>query len=435
MKNVKFCIGWTVFALFFEATVCSTHNGVLFVDANSERILRGSPSNSIQLDGILHRELPEASTRKKNNKNNKKEVDAKADNKKDRNAVTSIAAFLPEDSDIEDSGRDKIESPNVSSASLQSSKNITTESNTEVSKQIGSSQPNATPNTSTPLHSDNVFGTAIIGQTETDHSAYPPTLQDDDFPTPIIHRPNKTGSEVAFDKSEFVTVTQLEPIIFDITVSKFTTIVDSVELRTFFKDFVEDVLEMKSNGNWYPSNVKSMRDISISLHESTVSQSEHAEGIANEKIDVELIINGHVAVHTKNEGAKVATTRTRNAGAKEKANNLDDTLTVSTFQESFDHSLLLHLTFWGVASIEKMLKKKGGLQNPVINSVSVGEKELMAFGTDKDDNYLYGGDHNSEKPHRIRVGEESGIDDTSSARTSLHGLSTLILISIAGSII
>ena len=449
MRGVKFSSGWTAFLLVFEATICTTQKHFLFVDAKFERVLRGSQSNTIRLDGLLHRELPEASTNKKKNSNNKKEDRVKT-NKKERNGVASIEASLPEDSDVEDSGRDKIESPIISSESLENSENITTEPNSGASKQIESTLPNATPNASSPLHSDNVFDSAIFGETEPEHSVSTTAIEDAETPEPIIHLPDNKHPEVVFDETEFVTVTQMEPIMFDITARKFTTTVDSDELKTFdiavsefttvvesdelkafFKNFFEDVLDMRSNGNWYPSHAKSIHDLSIAFRQSAVPQLEKAEGIPNDKIQVQLIINGYVAVHTNSEGVEATTARTRNAGKKKQTISFDDTVPDSTFHESFDHSMLLYFTFWGVESLEQMLKKEG-LQNPVINSVSVGEKEVITFGIDKDDNYLYEGDHNSAKPHRIPAEEISDFDDSSSARASKYCLLKLILISVVG---
>merc|ERR1712194_772623 len=120
------------------------------------------------------------------------------------------------------------------------------------------------------------------------------------------------------------------------------------------------------------------------------------EQIADRMIPVQLIINGLVFVDLNKQDDEVLTATTRNAGgAKQQRTAVNDNVTpLSTFHDSFDHSMLLFFTFWGVDSLQKILEEDGGFQNPVIDSVSIGKKKLLTFGIDKDDNYLYKGDHN-----------------------------------------
>ena len=93
--------------------------------------------------------------------------------------------------------------------------------------------------------------------------------------------------------------------------------------------------------------------------------------------------------------------------------------------------MLLYFTFWGVDSLQKVLEEDGGLQNPIITSVSMGKKELIAFGIDKDDNYLYKGDHDSDNnlPAKANAGISGRLK--SSAAASTFGFLTIIMISAA----
>lgn len=420
LKGIKLSLGWPAFLLILEAALCITQSHGSFVQINTQRILRGSQVNDFPLS-LSQRELPEVDTKKKdkNGKNDNKkemqakpdkEIEAKGDKKKEkdiRNGVTKIEAAPPRVIDGENSGRDEIKSPIISSETLQNSETITTEFASEAPKESVPSDLTKTETVSTSIDNDKSL-------------------------EPIIRLPKGEESAIAFDGTKFTVVTKMEPITFELTVSNFMPIVDNDNLKTHLKEIVENVLDMKSNLNWYPSHEKSMLDLSFVLLPSSDSELEHKERLAGHNAQAQLIINGYVAVHANNQAAEVLASSSRSAeGTKQQTNDVNDSLNQSTFHESFDHSMLLYFTFWGVESLERILEKECGLSHPVITSVSIGNEKLMTFGIDKDDNYLFGGDHNFVKSKHILQTKASG----SSARASKYGCLTFILISVFSGII
>ncbi len=244
------------------------------------------------------------------------------------------------------------------------------------------------------------------------------------------------------DGSKFIAAAKLQPITFNMNVKKVTTATDTTALQSFIKNFIEDVLNMKSNRDWYPSHSKSVDNLSIDLVTENVDALPSAvvlEGARKQNsgdkhtIPVKLTVNGVVFVHAKNEDAQVTAAATRKKDDPQpRTIAIEDSNSTSTFYDSFDHSMLLYYTFWGVDDLEKVLQKDGGLRKPVIDSVTLGKKEVIAFGVDKDTNFAYSGDHSSNKPKRSQATAMSQVGSrrSSGARVpAKHGVLTFLLIS------
>ena len=103
-------------------------------------------------------------------------------------------------------------------------------------------------------------------------------------------------------------------------------------------------------------------------------------------------MNGVVFVHSK---IKDPLATSEEGEPQIKTGTIEDRTPGSTFYDSFNHSMLLYYTFWGVDDFQKVLEKEGGLRKPVIGSVSLGEKELITFGVHKEENYANTGRHGS----------------------------------------
>jgi len=226
---------------------------------------------------------------------------------------------------------------------------------------------------------------------------------DDAINSPVQNGTPEVDEQLNFglDESKFVVKEYLQPITFNMTVSHLSRMKNNDKLQTYFKKFIEEVLGMRSNEDWYPFHSKSMNNISIELVSGVLVRGSGA--VDNDHaIPVQLIINGDIFVHKKKNGAETTTSLTRSASAKKKESAISSRKpSLSTFNDSFNDSILLYFTFWGAESLEQNLEEYGGLQDPYLVSVSVGEQELIAFGVDKDDNYMYRGDHDYTKPKHL----------------------------------
>lgn len=243
---------------------------------------------------------------------------------------------------------------------------------------------------------------------------------------------NNESVDVKFDETKFVAGEKLQPIIFDMTVSNFTQTINTNKMKTYFIGFIKELLDMRSNTNWYPFHLKSVSNITIELVTEIFvegDKEEHADPIIQKP--VQLIITGLVFVHVKKQEVGTVASSQRTTGGKEKQAIVNDGTPASSLHDSFYHSVLLYFTFWGADSLQKVLEEDGGLQNPIISSVSVGDKELIAFGIDKDDNYLYKGDHDSSKPKNLPAQANTGISGrfASSAASLKFGFLTIIMMS------
>jgi hypothetical protein len=219
--------------------------------------------------------------------------------------------------------------------------------------------------------------------------------------------------DIEFDKTKFVAAERLHPIKFNMTVRKFTQLMNKEKLDAYFKDFIEDVLDMRSNRDWYPFNSKSVHNITMEFLPIFDMEGDQQERSALLTVPVQLIINGLIFVHLKDQGSQQTI-------------SINDNVPRSTFHDSFAHSMLLYFTFWGVDSLQNVLEDDGGIQNPVVNSVSVGDMQLITI--DKDGNYFAymderDGSSNSLASAILDVGIES------SARSPKYGVSSLIMIS------
>jgi hypothetical protein len=389
LKQIKPSLGCIYLLLLLQAIALVTRAPFLFTSAKNNNGVRGLDRSNRIPNGVLpERDLQ---GKNKNNKDNKDKNDKRKDN---RDGVAKIETTPASPNTEEDSGRDEIESPVTSTDSLWSLEN-----STEVTPEVTAESANAT---SAPM----------------------------DVGTP------SEPLEIEYDTSKFLAGEQLEPIIFNMNVKKYTSVMNHDILTAHIQEFLEDVLDMKSNSNWFPFHSKSMHNISVELFPGIAVVDENHEGKSQDRaIAVQLVVNGLVLVHAnEREGAVIS--KKRNAdGAKEHTQTSSDKASRSKFQDSFDHSMLLYFTFWGVDSLQKVLEEDGGLQKPVIGSVVVGEKQLITFGTDKDDNYKYEGDHDaSSKPKRPPAKAISDVGKESSASATKYGSLTLMIAAL-GSII
>ncbi len=149
---------------------------------------------------------------------------------------------------------------------------------------------------------------------------------------------------------------------------------------------------MRSNAAWYPSHVKSINNITLELVPLIGTEGQSLEviseqnlfgGIWDEIVSVQLVVNGLVYVHHALGEEKMP----RNSFPA-------SSTTQANFHDSFDHSMLLYFTFWGLDGVEKALEEEGGLQNPVIDSIGVGKKKLIGIGPDGDSLALGNDDYN-----------------------------------------
>jgi len=216
--------------------------------------------------------------------------------------------------------------------------------------------------------------------------------------------------EFQFDKNKYIDGEKLQTITFSMTVSKFTQILNEEKLEAYFKDFVEDVLEMSSNRDWYPFHSKSVHNITMELLPNFVVERDIKKRNANFIVPVQLNVNGIVLVNFNEQDSQ-------------QRNNINDSAP-SAFKDSFDYSMLLYFTFWGVDTLQNVLEEVGGLQDLVIRSVSVGKKELVAI--DKDGSYLIKSDQSSSNQIVAAV---SDIENKSSTSASKCSLLTYIMIS------
>jgi len=407
ITTVKSSMGCIAFVLLLHVTIFVTHSPVLFVSA---KLVRGSTSNEIPIYGLPQRELKPAKEDKNKNKD-KKEVVLKADKKDNRNGIVEIETNQPGSANNEDLGRDDVES--IVASSVENSENIL-ESGPAGD---GSEDVNDGDQLSDIENSDNISESGPAGDGSED-----------------VNTANHDGdqlSDIEYDKTKFVAGERLLPIVFNMTVSKFTNTINYDALKSHFKDIIEDVLDMKSNLDWYPYHSKLMHNISVQLIPSdTLTEGINEEQSVDHTIPVQMIINGLVFVHVNEQGVGIVTSTTRNAGgAKQQPEDVvNDSAIRSTFHDSFDHSMLLYFTFWGVDSLQEVLEEDGGVQKPVIDSVSVGDKQLITI--DKDGNYFAYMDE-GDGPSNSFASETSKFEKDSSARASKYGLLTFIMISAA----
>ena len=394
-KLFKSSIGCPAFLLLFNAMIFISQSSVVFVSAQNKKGIRGFRSNRVSINGLPHRELQN----EKNNKNNKDKNKNTNENEKNKeNKKRDIGNGVG-------NGVAKIE---------------TTEQDNEhgnVIAKIETAEPDKEQAETDPLFLVN------------------PSLLEDELTTrtssetPEQASENNDLSEIMYDKSKFVTATKLQPITFKINVEQYSAVTNVIALTSYIKIFIDDILDMKSNVDWYPTYPKTVDNLSIDLVQDAVDiEGPPSPNSDDRAISVRLVINGVVFVHAKPPEKEATTAMSRSAGEFQQ-----DTITVddSVFRSTFSHSMLLYFTFWGIDGLQKVLEDDGGLRKPVISSVVVGEKELVAFGTDKDDIFAHNGDQDSSKPKRSQAKESSvvGRSGASFVRASTYGLLTFVLIS------
>lgn len=183
---------------------------------------------------------------------------------------------------------------------------------------------------------------------------------------------------------------KLQPITFAMNVTKVAAAANTTALKYYMKKFLEEVVDMESNRNWYPTHLKSVENLSIDLMTDNIDflptaivlEGTHKQNSGdNHTIPVRLIVNGVVFVHSK---IQHSVTTSEKGESPLRTITIEDRTSGSIFYDSFDHSMLLYYTFWGVDDFQMILEKEGGLRKPVIGSISLGGKELITFGVHKD---------------------------------------------------
>jgi len=475
-RNRSSSLGCIRFVLILQVLSFVVPRHHLFARAKkqNQRVMRGSEFNVTSLDGIYRLELPETSSKPEKKKNlllqkgNAKgsppatTKDDKRDgsrirvNKTDKKNVTPT---LPGNASTEKhSGRDDIDPPfKASSDSLLSISNTV---------DLKANEAPALPdNATTENHSgrDDIDPPFIassdsllsISNTVDLKAELPPTVspssietkQPNSKPTagtietPIVEKNSSslsTGSFLREDDFNKTKIVKLRPIIFNITADMFTRKINTTKLKRSFRSFIEVILDMNSNGNWYPFHSKLVSNMTIEALSNTEApineenDEQHAD--PNMRMSFQLIINGLITVREKKQYDEIVafSKRTTDGTEKRMASNYEAE-SESNFYDFFDHSMLLHLTFWGTSSIQEALEGID-VKNPIITSVTVGEKEVIYFGIDKDDNYLYNGNHQLVKSKHLTesatTGRISGSAKLSSPLRSKSGLLSIIMMSV-----
>lgn len=442
--------------LLLQATFFSVNKAGVVVSARSENSLRGFNVNENLLDELPHRELPEISATKKNKqelKNGKKEPSSLAPkdikDKGPRNGFEKIhkQEEIPSGgaNKEKEMGRDDIQLPTTSSDSNWS---LTTSQELSITESPTVELTASDPSNSIPLPSfketEQPTSLSTFKPTEVSEPTSSISETEDDYNSVVTERPSAKNSsqdlttdnifnnqvlDVEFDENVFTAKERLQPVTLNMTVSNLS-MMNYDKLRSYFKKFIEDLLSMRSDRDWYPFHSKSVHNISIELVPDEI-----VKGYAEDNIRVQLIISGDVFVHVKKQEVGKVTSSTRIAGGAEKESAvLSDNASLFTLHDSFYHSMLLYFTFWGVESLQQNLEDHGGLQNPNVVSVSIGKQELMTFGIEKKHNYLYSrGDHGSTKLKHLPSSSIVGIGSNaleSSASSSRFGLFTIVMVSV-----
>ena len=231
---------------------------------------------------------------------------------------------------------------------------------------------------------------------------------------------NTTASD-STEYPSFVVEEELPEIIIDLTVDNFTETVNCMnKLEKYFIDFIEGILGMSSSNEWYSYHLKSVGNISIELV-SDVYVEENNDVLPAKKllpsavpvgfspipIPIRLIINGLVVVHVA-------------------AN------TTSSLKESLCHNMLMYMSFWGVEKMQNVLEEGDCFQNPIINLIIVGEKEIPTVVIAGDS--MYNDDHDSNRPKQPLL-PGTIIDGSSSPVTVSSKFTSVVIIMVSGGIL
>jgi len=273
--------------------------------------------------------------------------------------------------------------------------------------------PSTPISTGTDITSDKIPASSTSSVTSLPESTNDPILSENSGSDPAgTSKPDSYQSPVIeFDKTKFIAGERLQPITFKMTVSKFTEIMNKEKLNIYFSELIGNVMGMRSNQDWYPSHLKSIDITTLELFPVLGMEGEPTQRSSQQIISVELVVNGLVFVHLNEK------------------HNLQTSVTPrSAFHDIFDHSMLLYFTFWGVDDLQKVLNKDGGLQNPVIESVYVGWKQLI--GIDQDGNYFaYENEEGQGSSNLIPSAISSARDESaSSTRASMNSLMLFLFI-------
>jgi hypothetical protein len=236
---------------------------------------------------------------------------------------------------------------------------------------------------------------------------------------------NTTASD-STEYPSFVVEEELPEIIIDMTVDNFTQTVNCMnKLEKYFIDFIEGILGMSSSNEWYSYHLKSVGNISIELV-SDVYVEENNDVLPAKKllpsavpvgfsqpipIPIRLTINGLVVVRFKEyEGEEEM-----------------------SLKESLCHNMLMYMSFWGVEKMQNVLEEGDCFQNPIINLIIVGEKEIPTVVIAGDS--MYNDDHDSNRPKQPLL-PGSIIDGSSSPVTVVSSkFASVVIIMVSGGIL
>ena len=136
---------------------------------------------------------------------------------------------------------------------------------------------------------------------------------------------------------------------------------------------------MGSNQDWYPFHSKSIGKITTELlpvwngdatntatGRSANPQDQQQKQDEDVTSKVVLLLDASVFVHTNDQVV------------------MDDEKQQPNFRATFDHSLQLYFAFWGFENLQTFLEETSGFENPVLDSVRVGNTTIM--GRDSDGN-------------------------------------------------
>jgi hypothetical protein len=254
--------------------------------------------------------------------------------------------------------------------------------------------------------------------------------------------PNTTASDNT-EYLDFVVEEELPEIIIDMTVDSFTQTVNCTnKLEKYFIDFIESLLGMNNNNEWYSYHLKSVANISIELISNAyvgednnvlpakkLSSSVVPVGFLPIPTPIRLIINGLVVVHFKEQEGEEEMP-SKNDGGEMELNVADNT--ASSLKESLCHNMLMYMSFWGVEKIQHVLEEDDCFQNPVIDSIAVGEKEIPTVVIAGDS--MYNDDNDSNRPKQPLL-PGTIVDGSSSAVTVSSKFASVAIIMVSSGIL
>ena len=194
-----------------------------------------------------------------------------------------------------------------------------------------------------------------------------------------------------FDRTKFVAVEQLPTIGFRITVNKITKLRGKRKLKDYFMRFLKRIMDMGHNQSWYRFHSKSIGKITTELlpvwnGDVTNVAKGRSANLQEEQQQQKLVLllDAFVFVHV-NDQVVID----------------EDELQQPMFRDSFVDSLQIHLALWGFADLQSFLEETSGLENPVIESVFVGDTTIMGRDSDGNATSVISGIQKSSSAHGL----------------------------------